>query len=207
MPGYPIELDLRGRTVVVVGLGAVGRRKAAGLVESGARVIGVDPSGGVEMAGVEVLAEPYRPEHLGGASLAIAAAPAEVNRRVVLDARRLGVWVNSASDPASGDFSVPATWRDGPLTLTVSTSGASPALAAALRDRAASALGQAAAGLVALLAEIRPEVLARVADPDDRRRALAEAADPRWLDLYEREGAEAARRALREALGLGRDSC
>ena len=43
MPGYPIELELRDRTVLVVGLGAVGRRKAAGLARAGARVIGVDP--------------------------------------------------------------------------------------------------------------------------------------------------------------------
>ena len=36
MNGYPIELDLRGRKVVVVGLGAVGLRKIRGLVAAGA---------------------------------------------------------------------------------------------------------------------------------------------------------------------------
>jgi precorrin-2 dehydrogenase len=202
MPGYPIELDLTGRTALVVGLGAVGRRKAVGLVEAGGRVVGVDP-GPIEIpAGVELRAEPYRAEHLAGAILAFAAATAEVNRQVVADARRLGIWVTSASDPGSGDFTLPATWRDGPLTLTVSTSGASPSLASALRDRAARALGPSAGGLAAILAELRPEVLARVADPAARRRLLAEAADPRWLDLHDAEGAEATRRALRVALGL-----
>jgi precorrin-2 dehydrogenase / sirohydrochlorin ferrochelatase len=202
MPGYPIELDLTGRKALVVGLGAVGRRKAAGLVEAGGRVVGVDP-GPIEIpVGVELRAEPYRAEHLAGASLAFAAATAEVNRQVVADARRLGIWVTSASEPGSGDFTLPATWRDGPLTLTVSTSGASPALASALRDRAARALGTSAGGLAAILAELRPEVLARVADPAARRRMLAEAADPRWLDLIDAEGAEATRRALRVALGL-----
>ncbi len=43
MSGYPIELKMEGRTAVVVGLGRVGRRKAAALVAAGARVIGVDP--------------------------------------------------------------------------------------------------------------------------------------------------------------------
>ncbi len=149
---------------------------------------------------MEVRAEPYRAEHLRGVGLAFAAAPAAVNRVVVADARRAGVWVCSASEPGAGDFTVPAVWRDGPLTVTVSTSGASPALAATLRDRAAKALGPAAAGLAALLAELRPEVLARLADPEARRRLLADWAEPRWLDLWTAESPDAVRRRLTRAL-------
>jgi siroheme synthase-like protein len=200
MPPYPIELDLTGRVALVVGLGAVGRRKASGLVEAGARVIGVDPRAEGGPAGVEVRREPYRAGHLEGACLAFAAATAEVNGLVVADARRAGVWVSSASDPASGDFTLPAVWRDGPVTLTVSTSGASPALAALLRDRAADVLGPAAAGLASILAELRPLALARVADPEARRRLLAGWADPRWLAVWESEGPEAVRREFLRAL-------
>lgn len=202
MPGYPIELDLAGKVALVVGLGTVGRRKAAGLLAAGARVVGVDPSAdpGIIPAGVEVLAEPYRAEHLRGASLAFAAATEEVNRLVVADARAAGLWVNSASLPESGDFTLPAIHRDGPLTLTVSTGGASPALSALLRDRAAAALGPAAAGLAALLAELRPRALAEVSDPSARRNLLASWADPLLLDLYAAEGPEAVRRRLLRAI-------
>ena len=203
MPGYPIELDLVGRRALVVGLGRVGRRKAAGLVAAGATVVGVDPRppAGVErLAGVEVRAERYRRGHLDGVALAIAAGPPAVNRRVVADARRAGIWVGSASEPASGDFAVPAVWRDGPLTVTVSTGGASPALAAALRDRAVAAVGPAAAGLAALLAELRPLALARLPDPAARRRLLADWADPRRLAAWTNEGPEAVRRDLLRAL-------
>ena len=94
------------------------------------------------------------------------------------DARRLGVWVCSVSEPGTGDFTVPAVWREGPLTLTVATAGASPALAVALRDRAVQALGPAAAGLAALLAELRGDVRARLAEPEARRRLLADWAEP-----------------------------
>ena len=56
---YPIELKLEGRTVVVVGLGPVGRRKAAALVAAGARVIGMDPAAGQldrrTLSGIEVV--------------------------------------------------------------------------------------------------------------------------------------------------------
>jgi siroheme synthase-like protein len=202
--GFPIELKLQGKAVAVVGLGRVGRRKAAALVAAGARVVGVDPVlQDLEPAvpeDVEVRAEPYEPGHLQGMSLVIAAGPSELNRRVVSDARRLGVWVCSVSEPDDGDFSLPAVWSSGPLVLTVSTSGASPALAAALRDRAAEALGPAAAGLAALLAELRPVVLRRVDDPDTRRRIFRNWADPRWLALWTEEGPDRVRDAFMQCL-------
>jgi siroheme synthase-like protein len=157
----------------------------------------VDPAAGRDVPGaIEVRREAYRAAHLEGVGLAFAAATAAVNRRVVADARRAGILVGSASDPAAGDFTVPAVWRDGPLTLTVATAGASPALAAALRDRAARALGPAAAGLAAICADLRPEVRARLDSPAARRRLLADWADPRWLDVWLGEGPEAVREAL-----------
>jgi siroheme synthase-like protein len=199
MPGYPIELDLRGRRVLVVGLGRVGTRKASGLVEAGAHVVGVDPRPDVVIPGVDHRPERFRPEHLEGMSLAFAAATPEVNREVVDSARRMGIWVNAASEPDRGDFLVPASWRDGPITLAVSTGGTSPALAATLRDRAARALAGAPA-LAALLAEVRPEVLARISDPEARHRLLSDWGDGRWLDAIERDGPEAVRAAWRASL-------
>lgn len=202
MPGYPIELDLTGRVALVVGLGAVGRRKAAGLLAAGAGVVGVDPAADPAgtPAGVVLRVEPYRAEHLGGMSLAFAAGPPGINARVVAEARAAGVWVNSASDPGAGDFTLPAVMRSGGLTLSVSTAGASPALAAALRDRAAGSLGPEAAGLAATLAELRPSVFARLADPVARRRVLTDWADPRWLELWAAGGPEAVRRELARVL-------
>jgi siroheme synthase-like protein len=149
-----------------------------------------------------LIQEVYQSNHLEEAMIAFAAATPEVNRQVVLDAKARGIWVNSASEPSAGDFTLPAAWRDGPITLTVSTSGASPALASTLRDRAAEAIGPSAAGLARLLLELRPEVLARIKDAEARRKALQEVADPRWLETFEREGPEATLRALRLRLGL-----
>lgn len=200
---YPVELNLRGRGALVVGLGSVGRRKAAGLVEAGACVLVVDPAPDREIPeslsgkAFDFRREAYRDEHLDGMSLVVAAAIPEVNRRVVIEARRRAIWVCSASDPEQGDFTVPASWRSGPLCVTVSTSGASPALAAALRDRAVAALGQGAAELATLFAELRPEVKSRVTDPEIRRRIFAGWGDPRWLECFATSGSEVTVEALR----------
>jgi siroheme synthase-like protein len=201
MTGYPIVLNLTGRCVLVVGMGPIGQRKARGLLEAGARVRGVDPQAAVaEISGLEHRIEPYRDEHFLGVELAVAAATPEVNRRVVADARRRAIWVNSTSEPEAGDFALPATWCEGTVTVAVSTGGASPALAATLRDRAAAAIGPAAASLAALLAELRPVVLARIRDADTRRRVLADWGDPRHLAAWETQGPEAVRRTLLRVL-------
>jgi siroheme synthase (precorrin-2 oxidase/ferrochelatase) len=58
----------------------------------------------------------------------------------------------------------------GDLRVAVSTGGASPRLAAAIRDRIGELLGPEYATLVAEMRRARAEVLRRVADPDVRQR-------------------------------------
>jgi siroheme synthase-like protein len=191
-------LHLAGRLAVVVGLGPVGRRKTLGLLESGARVRGVDPAGwGPEPpSNLTVVEEAYREAYLDEAVLVFAAASPQVNAQVVNDAHRKGLLVNSASEPASGDFSVPASWRSGPILLSVSTSGAGPALASTLRDRAAEAIGPAAPEHARLLVELRPMVLEQLSDEPARRALLRAWSDARWLDLWHEHGREGVRAEL-----------
>ncbi len=201
MPRYSLELDLTDRRVLVVGLGQVGRRKVEGLIAAGANILAVDPTPSAEIPdAIKLLIEPYRADHLSEVALAFATATSDVNRRVVADAQERGIWVNSASNPDKGDFFVPASWHDGPISLAVSTSGASPALAAALRDRAAIAIGPGAAVLAGVLIELRAEVLQEIRDPLKRRRILSSWDAPEWLKLAETETAESLRKALRACM-------
>jgi precorrin-2 dehydrogenase/sirohydrochlorin ferrochelatase len=197
---FPVFLDLTGRRVVVVGGGSVGRRKARAARDAGAAVAVIDPEPPVAHApgspDLIHICEPYHPQHLVGACLVFAAATPEVNARVVADARRLGVWVNSASDPGHGDCFLPAVVRRGGLTVAVGTGGASPALARRIRERLEAEYDDTFAAWVGLLDELRPVVLATVTDPDRRREMLDALADWPWLERLRAEGIDAVRAAM-----------
>jgi precorrin-2 dehydrogenase/sirohydrochlorin ferrochelatase len=195
----PVVLDLAGRLSVVVGGSAIGRRKAETLLGAGAtvRVVCLEPPALAARAGLEWRTEPYRADHLDGAAVVFAAATPEVNRQVVGDARQRGVWVNSATDPEAGDFFLPATVRRGDFLLAVSTGGSAPALAAEVRRRLEGQFDEAFGQLVAILAEVRPVILALVASPELRRSLLEKLSGWDWLERLRRDGAEAVRAAMR----------
>jgi precorrin-2 dehydrogenase / sirohydrochlorin ferrochelatase len=140
--------------------------------------------------------EPYRAEHLDGVSLAFAAATAEVNAQVVSDARSRNIWVNSASDPDSGDFVLPAVGGRGRIRIAVDTGSASPALAGSIRDVLGRTIDEAMVVWVNLVAEIRP-LLRTVLSEEHRRGLLVELARPDWLDRIRTDGPDAVRAAMR----------
>jgi precorrin-2 dehydrogenase/sirohydrochlorin ferrochelatase len=192
-------LNLSGRLVVVVGGGSVGLRKLSAVLASGAAVRLVEPGPVPDLApGVTHVAEPYRPEHLSGAALVLACAPSAVSARVVADCRARGVWVNAATAPGDGDFTLPAVVRCGEFTLAVGTGGAAPALARRIREKLEREFDGAFAEWVRVLAEVRGEVLATVTDADRRRALLDSFADWPWLARVRAEGADAVRAAMRE---------
>ncbi|HEV7300208.1 MAG TPA: NAD(P)-dependent oxidoreductase [Tepidisphaeraceae bacterium] len=163
---YPIQLDVTDRLIVIVGGGLVAVRKAAGLAAAGAtRVRCVSPTFHAQLPGyVERVTATYDPQHLDGASLAFAATDSmAVNDAVTRDARQRGILVGRAdrSDDAGGnpgDFTVPAVHRAGSITLTVAA-GASPAIAAAVRDQLAAALEPTWVALAGAVAELRPSIV------------------------------------------------
>jgi len=198
---FPLLLNLTGKLVVVVGGGAVGMRKLTALRKAGAVVRVIDPQPQLAVPPEVIhIAEPYRAEHLDGAALAFACATPEVNAQVVVDCRSRGVWVNSATAPTEGDLTLPAVVRRGELVLTVSTGGASPALARRIREKWETEFDALFAEWVGILAEVRTEVLAAIADEARRRELLDSFADWHWLLRLRTEGANAVLAAMREAI-------
>ncbi len=198
---YPVSLVVAGKRCVVVGGGPVAARKAAALSEAGADVLVVAPviCDEIRALPVERAERPYSRGDLDGAWLAIAATDdTEVNRQVSADGHAARVWVNAADDPEACAFTLPAVLRRGPVSVSVSTGGHSPALAGWLRDQVADLLGPEIGRLAELLSEARDELQAagRSTEGLDWRRAL----DSDMLDLIRSGRMAQARERLQACL-------
>lgn len=169
-PVYPVGLVVAGKRCLVVGGGHVAGRKTKSLLACRASVTMVAPEAhealgmlaadgtiaSIVDAPLDVQLRPYRPGEAAGYRLVVTATGVpEVDRAVAEDAEKAGIWVNSADDAANCTFLLPAVHRRGAVTISVSTSGSSPALAAWLRGRIADSLGAGIEDLANLLEEGR----------------------------------------------------
>ena len=105
----PIFIDVRDQPCLVVGGGAVGTRKAATLLECGARITVIDPSPAKrlrELAGqdqLRLIRRPYAASDLQDVLLVFAATDDnDLNRRIGRDARQRGLLCNVATHPEIG---------------------------------------------------------------------------------------------------------
>ncbi|HEU5418318.1 MAG TPA: uroporphyrinogen-III C-methyltransferase [Streptosporangiaceae bacterium] len=178
MTGYPLALDLTGRSVVVIGGGPVALRRTRALLDAGAVVTVIAPrllpalsglaaqragdreSGPATAGRLQLIRRPYRDGDLAGRWLAHAATsdPA-VNAAVAAEAERERVWCVRADDARSSAATTPAVTRHGEVTVAVTASG-DPRRSQALRAAIATALAagelplrrrRAGAGSVALV--------------------------------------------------------
>ncbi len=193
MPSYyPAFLDLTGRPCVVVGAGEVAERKVAALLRAGARVTVVSPEGTEEVArlaqGGEIAwrRRAYQPGDLAGAWLAIAATddPA-VNRVIAQEAEERRVLLNVADRPALCSFIAPSIVQRGDLTIAISTSGRSPAMARKVREEMERHFPEEYGALLDVAAAVRERLLKESARPPAER--WQQALSPEVLALL-REG-------------------
>jgi precorrin-2 dehydrogenase/sirohydrochlorin ferrochelatase len=168
---YPVYLDLSGVPVLVVGAGRIAARKVEGLAAAGALVcvVAARVSSSLDRALVAELRErPFEPDDVSGVRLVVTATgDRSVDAAVAAAATAAGIWVNAADQPDDCSFILPAIARNGPLTVAVSTGGASPALARRLRDRAGALLTDEVVALAAELAAERTRIRAAGGSTED----------------------------------------
>jgi precorrin-2 dehydrogenase/sirohydrochlorin ferrochelatase len=168
---FPLVVDLSNRSVVVIGAGGVGARKTAQLLESGARVtvIAEEILAPVPEGVETLLVRRYVPGDLAGALLVVAATgdPA-VNDQIAKEATERNVLLNVVDDLGRSDFHFTAVHRDGDVVVSVSTSGASPALAQWVRNTAAKALPKNLSSVARQLRAERSAIHAAGESTEDR---------------------------------------
>lgn len=190
----PLYHDFTDETVLVVGGGPVGARKARRFARE-ADVVVVSPDFPADdYGGAERVRSAPDPEDIAAwfdrtePALAVAATNDEaVNEAVESVAQERGILVNRADHSGARDVGsvvVPATVRDGDVVVSISTGGASPALAKELRKRIESEI-EGAGEMAELTAELRADLKARDLSPAERRTAVrAVVQSPRvWKDL------------------------
>ena len=183
-PVYMAALCLSGRRCLVVGGGFMAREKVSGLLAAHALVTvvahDVDPRL-IDLAGagtIEWLARDYECSDLERCVLVIAATDdPEVNERVFADAQARAMLVNVVDQPALCSFILPAVTREGPVSVAISTAGASPMLAARMKREIAAEFGQPYAILATLLRDVRDWAKQNLPTYADRKRFFASIID------------------------------
>lgn len=185
---YPVVLDLRGRSCLVIGEGPLAEEKVQGLLAAGA---------------VVTHRVSYEESDLDGITLAIVCGqPVEVAEAVWQEAQRRNILINTVDDPPRCGFIAPAIVRRGDLAVAISTNGKAPALAVRLRQRLESELGEEYGRFLALAGSVRAPLLASRPDFGERRELWYRLVDSDVLDLLRQGDEEAARTRFAEILGV-----
>ncbi len=175
----PLVHDFSDGTVLVFGGGPVGARRAH-LFAREARVVVVSPAFADAAFGDAALVRAAPgPGEVGGwldradPVLTVAATDdTQINAAVEREAHERDMLVNRADEAGAreaGSVVVPATVRDGPVTVAVTTGGTSPTLSRHLRERIEPTVENAGA-MARLTGTLREEFLDR--PPEERRAAL-----------------------------------
>ena len=180
---YPVYLNLAGKRCVIVGGGTIAQGKIAALRDAGASITVISPEAtpGIQTASRrgDVVWEQreYRSGDLEGSFIAVAATNVwYVNREIYEEAEQRGVLLNVVDDPDLCTFIAPSIVKRDPITLAISTGGASPALARRLREVLAEAPALEWADLAGVLSQARKRVKERraVIDPERWQCCLTE---------------------------------
>lgn len=180
MAFYPILIELQGAPCLVAGGGALALHKAKLLLEQGAQVRVVAPEICPELAALPVQLTYRKAEaaDVGGMLLVMdATGDAEAERVLSEACREARIPYNCAGHGAACTAILPAVYRQGRVTLAVSSLGASPAASTYLRDRLAAEIPGEMDAILEEMERLRALSKARFSAQPTRRRFLRRCLD------------------------------
>lgn len=184
MSYYPIYLELDGKTVLVVGGGNVAQRKVETLLQYGAVVNIVSKEFSPRLkelaanGNIRQIGEAFDDKYLDNTFLAFAATDdPQLNHAISESARKRGLMINAVDQPVDCDFIVPSILRKGDLSIAISTSGKSPALAKSIRRQLDSQFGKEYESFLILMGRLRKEILSLGLPQEENSRIFHEIVD------------------------------
>lgn len=120
----PVNINIDGKRILIIGGGRVGLHKATILSRftDSATIISSTFREGFQSLPFRLLQKAYEPADLDGAFLVyICTENDELNRRIKQDAEQRHVLASVCDNPSLCDFTSPAIFRQGDLTVAVSS--------------------------------------------------------------------------------------
>lgn len=134
MQYYPIHVNLQHKQVAIIGGGKVAQRKINSLLQTNADILVVSPEvtetikQWSEERKLEWRKKNFSPSDLDQATLVFAVTNDAKMNDFIKKVAKEHQWVNVSSNGSESQFHVPAMIVEGPLCITVSTSGISPSM-------------------------------------------------------------------------------
>ncbi len=184
-PGFQISLSLQGRFCAVIGGEDEAAHKTSLLLDSGAKVVVVNPTLNVPLrkltASGAILhrGRRFRSSDTQGVFMVLNTLVHDTDLaqslRALSEAERFLVW--SADRPELSNVMMPAVVHRGALRMAISTSGASPALAGVLRQNCDAIFDEEFERFLDWLGAVREEVQAGEPGAEKRRERLKAAVE------------------------------
>ena len=159
---FPMFIKLIDRKTLVVGGGEVGTRKVKALLDARSNVTVVSPEVTDELKSiidegtVNYIKEKFSPKHLDDVFVCVSAVDdGEINNGIMEECKKRGVLVNVVDVPEKCDFYFPSVISRGDLTIAISSSGTSPAMAKRIRQEMEEIYGPEYEGVITLMGSIR----------------------------------------------------
>jgi precorrin-2 dehydrogenase/sirohydrochlorin ferrochelatase len=182
-PGFPLSLDVKGWSCLVLGGDEEAADKVIRLLEAGAKVTVINPTLNDTLKKLTASAKVihrgrlFRATDTPGVVLILNCLRdnREFSESLMELARKDKFQLWSVDQPEYSTVMMPAVVSRGHLRIAVSTSGASPALASRIRQDLEAIFGQEVAEFLAWLGELRDETKVTQADYAQRKDILRRA--------------------------------
>lgn len=203
---YPIMLNLQGKSCVIIGGGKVASRKVSHLLETGAKISVISPEVTEtlhqwhEEGRIRWIKQTYQRETLLSCEPTLVFATtnsATLNQKIQVVCTQIGVWCNRVDDPQTSDFHNMAAVNNPPITIAISTHGASPSLLKHIKSVIGSTIGDEYGTLASWLKNLRERIA--LDSQSDRKKLYDKIVHSDILDLL-KAGRENTARERFEAL-------